>query len=310
MLTGEQLELRKLGIGGSEIAAIAGMNPWASPFDIYMRKKGLVSDSSSFDTERGQFFEPAIIEWYKHRTKRNVNPCPTLQHKEHPIVIATPDGISIQNDVRGLEVKAPNWRTAEHWGESGTDQIPDYYVPQTMWEAAVLGVNAVDVAALIDGDLRIYTIAHSPKLFEALVDIAERFWRDHIVADNPPPPDGSQRARDWLTKRYPRVVHDLMDATEEMQTLARLYVECREREKIDAEAKDIAGNRLRALIGDRQGAIAEGVKITWTNNKDSVKTDWQALAMSMGATPELIAKYTSNIPGARVLRVNVKQVEA
>jgi len=34
------LELRRQGIGGSDAAAILGMNPWKSPMDVWLEKTG------------------------------------------------------------------------------------------------------------------------------------------------------------------------------------------------------------------------------------------------------------------------------
>lgn len=34
------LEMRKSGIGGSEAAAIVGLNPWKSAFQLWMERQG------------------------------------------------------------------------------------------------------------------------------------------------------------------------------------------------------------------------------------------------------------------------------
>ena len=37
----EWLELRKAGIGSSEVATIVGLNPWETPYQLWRRKLGL-----------------------------------------------------------------------------------------------------------------------------------------------------------------------------------------------------------------------------------------------------------------------------
>lgn len=46
----EWLETRRGGIGGSDISAIAGMNPWRSPLAVYLDKRGEIEDGP--DNER------------------------------------------------------------------------------------------------------------------------------------------------------------------------------------------------------------------------------------------------------------------
>ena len=40
MLTTEQLEARKKGIGGSDVASILGLSPWKSQYQLYLEKRG------------------------------------------------------------------------------------------------------------------------------------------------------------------------------------------------------------------------------------------------------------------------------
>lgn len=301
-LTKEQLEIRKHGITGSEIASVAGLNPWGSPFDVYCSKK-MLRDDTSFHTDRGNFLEPAIIRWYEHRSGRAVVPTGTRIHPSHKIVIATPDGESLGADgSRALEVKAPGWRMAHQFGDDGTDKIPSYYVPQVLWECAVIGVPSADFAALVDGDLRVYNIAFNAKLFDALREIAERFYRDHILADIPPPPDGGKKAREWLLKMYPQATHDFVNATEEMIELGNAYIEARDEESAAEKRKDEAGNRLRLLLKECEGAQCDELSITYSNTKGRVS--YAALISELNVDPMLIAKHTGT--GTRQLNVRRK----
>ena len=40
---------------------------------------------------------------------------------------------------------------------------------------------------------------------------------------------------------------------------------------------------------------------TWKNNKDSIKTDWEAVAKALQAPADLIAEHTTTKPGNRPL---------
>ncbi|WP_368506696.1 YqaJ viral recombinase family protein, partial [Staphylococcus pasteuri_A] len=53
-MTGEQLwhHERRLGIGGSDVAAILGISRWATPLDIFNQKRGYVEPADLSTNER------------------------------------------------------------------------------------------------------------------------------------------------------------------------------------------------------------------------------------------------------------------
>jgi len=67
------LEARKTGLGGSEIAAVIGENPWCSPYTLFCRKLELIPDIvSTKRMEWGSRHEVAIAKWYEEETGRFV----------------------------------------------------------------------------------------------------------------------------------------------------------------------------------------------------------------------------------------------
>ena len=46
------LELRRQGIGGSDAAAIMGLNPWKTPMDIWLEKTGEFLDDEEPENEK------------------------------------------------------------------------------------------------------------------------------------------------------------------------------------------------------------------------------------------------------------------
>jgi putative phage-type endonuclease len=312
MLSAAQQAVRSRGIGGSEIAAVAGIDPYRSPLDIALRKKHLVErEPETHHQLRGQYVGPALAAWYEAKTGKLVTHRgaheQTLQSEAHPIVIATPDGL-VHSAGRGskviavLEVKTPYWRTAHLWGAPGTDEIPEHYVPQAIWEMAAANVNHADVGALLDGDLPIYTVPFDADLFAALLEAAERFWRDYIETDNLPPADGSETARAWLLKQHPRATRDMLEgAAREAELLRSLRDATTSRKELE-EREELLKQQLMEIIGDHEGLSCEAGRITWRCNKDSTRVDWEALAKSLAPTAEQIAQYTTTKPGARVFR--------
>ncbi len=73
MLTAEQHENRATGIGGSDAAAVCGLNPYKSPVDVYLEKVGAAAPVD--ETERmfwGNKLEDVVADVYSDRTGRKV----------------------------------------------------------------------------------------------------------------------------------------------------------------------------------------------------------------------------------------------
>ena len=57
----EWLALRRTGIGGSDIAALLGMNRYTSPYELYLDKRGELPD-----IPRGEFLDRAAMWGHLH----------------------------------------------------------------------------------------------------------------------------------------------------------------------------------------------------------------------------------------------------
>jgi hypothetical protein len=133
------LERKRDGISGSMIAEVAGLSPFAGsgPHHAWSRIFGLDSDRDGKAIRRGTHMGPALCSWYAEETGQTVTHMGRHEKQlvcaEHPIVRATPDGLvratKDSKPHKTLEVKSPGLATMGSWGDSGTDQIPEYYLP-------------------------------------------------------------------------------------------------------------------------------------------------------------------------------------
>lgn len=191
MLTDDQLALRRTGITGTDLPVLLGLSPWRTPLDVWLEKqgKGAPVDVSE-DMERGIFFEPGARQWYAHRTKAvRVEEPGTVVSAHNPLVIATPDGVPVFSDGerRCLEIKMPSPNAQREWGEPGTDAVPEYYLVQGLWELAATDLQRVDFFAVLDGKPCIFPVQRDTELEGLLIQRAEKWWRDYVVAGKPPP---------------------------------------------------------------------------------------------------------------------------
>ncbi|MEI7673699.1 MAG: YqaJ viral recombinase family protein [Deltaproteobacteria bacterium] len=180
------LEERRRGIGGSDVSAILGMNPWRTAFQVYQEKRKEVSDwQGNKVTDWGKRMEPAIRQWYSDATGRNVRvPEKILYHAQYPFMLASLDGFT--DDGRVVEIKTA--RSSKGWGEPGTAEIPDYYALQCQHYMIVTGFRVADVPVSIGGGSpELYEVPADLELQEFICEAAAAFWK-RVVEGNPPAP--------------------------------------------------------------------------------------------------------------------------
>lgn len=203
--------LNHQGIGASEISSIVGMNPYASPWDVWLRKTGQIPEQETNPAmEWGHRLEPAIRQKYVDDTGALVHvPPDSLFSVETPWARATPDGVVVNPDPK---VETTCWlgtwqhllqcKNVSGWlNKEWEGAPPDYVQLQEQWEMYVTGLARADVAALIGGsDYRVFTVHRDNKMISDLVTIASDFWR-RVETKTPPVVDGSDACRAHLERR-------------------------------------------------------------------------------------------------------------
>jgi putative phage-type endonuclease len=175
-------------LGGSDLGAIAGLNPYRTALDVYLDK---TSDDITEETNAamrwGNLLEDVVAKAYSEDTGYDVEIEPnTIYHPEYSFLAANIDRWA-DNKRRILECKTASFLKAKEWGDSGTDQIPESYLIQVAYYAAICDVPKVDIAVLIGGqDFRIYTYERNRELEDKLIKIACNFWYNQIEKRIPP----------------------------------------------------------------------------------------------------------------------------
>ena len=135
--------MRSRGIGASEIASVAGLNPYGSPWSVYLAKTVPGWEIEQTDAmELGHLLEEPLAKFYARRTPGvTLRPSSTVAHPEHPWALATPDREVLVDGavVRLLEVKTAGLTTMREWGAEDdgvargtTAQYPRRMAPVTV----------------------------------------------------------------------------------------------------------------------------------------------------------------------------------
>jgi putative phage-type endonuclease len=204
MLTEQQLNERRLGIGGSDIAAIMGCDPWKTINDVYNEKLGVGgAKPTSLPMELGSYLEDFIGKKYAEENQDIfLIKIPTYVHPEKPHyrvnidfeispklhlideLAEKPTKSSIEKRAI-LECKTANAFTKKNWGESGSEIYPLHYRLQIAYYAAVMDVDYVDLMVLIGNtDLRTYRYTRNIELESHILNTVDLFW-EHVTANKP-----------------------------------------------------------------------------------------------------------------------------
>lgn len=319
-------------IGGSDVAALVGLSPWATPLTVYTRIKTGASNGDSPALRRGRLMEPVIRAMYSEDEAVTLLGPASLAHPSLAYVRASLDDVGRRNGQgrHAVEYKSVFPTEAHGWGEAGTDAVPDYYATQVHWYLGVglasgaLDEATADVAALLLGmedAPRVYRVAHDADVYAWLLEAAERFWRDHVEPSKPPMPtnparEGEAVRRLYRAEREPLVpFHEL--PPEDRATVLH-YAEARRAEKVAKDEADAAELCLKLALGWRAGVEGlppdSGLKrVTWTADKRgkvSWKDAYEALAAETGATPgvvQTVAEKHRGEPGRTLRATGTKE---
>jgi putative phage-type endonuclease len=309
------LEDRRTCLTGSEIGAVLGVHPFVSPIDVYLSKRGTAMDREVTEAmEFGTRFERPILEAYADRFGQ------AIQFADHwtlhrvagfPLLGASLDARWLTGDRRPVDAKNVGFRQKNTWGEFGSDQFPDYYQAQLAVQMMACDepgytTEAADLAVCFSGNkLGRYTLHRDLETDAIIQEMAEKWWKRHVLADVPPDPDGSEAYSNYLKQRFARNGETLLAPTDAAQGWARDLVHVRGVLEDAEQREEQIIEHLKLICGSAAGIL--GV-CTWKNNKDSQVTDYKAIAeeLKIKVLPdeyaELLKDNTRPKPGPRVFR--------
>ena len=281
----EWREQRRMGIGGSDISAIAGINPWVSPLEVYLDKIGELPEKEDNEAMYwGRVLEDVVAKEFALRTGKEVfEPDYMMQHKKYPFMIANVDRL-IVGEEEGLECKTGSEYVKSHWKD---DLVPEYYILQCQHYMFVTGLKGWWIAVLIGGNEFIYKyIPRDEDIINAIVTIESNFW-EMVENRTPPAVDASESSGSMLNLLYPKDDGKEITLPEESLNLIELIDRQKEVIKNAELIKSEAENKLKEMMGEnRIGTVGER-GVVWSSFE---RTDLDRKALKKD-NPELYKKY-------------------
>lgn len=305
------LQWRRQGVGGSDVAAIAGLSTYASPVAVFYDKLGLAREQPDNEAMQwGRLLEAPIAAEFEQRTGlRVVCPQVLVWDDEHPHRRATLDGLVHEHG--GWEADEPLPPIEEVLGDLEIKttrdapwvDVPDRVLIQKQWQLGVCGFDHGWIAVLHGGQrLEIHEVDFDPVAYDALCRIADRFWTEHVLAENPPPADSNPATTETLKA----VFGDRADGSTVVfdDSFASLPIEWlgAKADLKRAEARvALVENELRAALGEATfAADPDGTElVSWKPQSSGARLDAKRLKADH---PDLAAEYTPEPGVTRVLR--------
>lgn len=258
-LSAEQLEMRRTRIGSSEVAALLGIDPYKSAFDVFMEKALPPAQCREDHRSWGLDLEPAILAHHARKSGYELlTPPGSMTHPLLPLV-CTPDALALaQGEVIDLQAKNDQGYGQIEWGEPGTDDAPLLYVAQVTIEVGVLRAARVNVSR---GELVVsirgappvcYRIDFNEELFGDLAEICAKWKRDHL--DTGKPPEGApMEVAEYVRRKYAKHTENMLEATPGLSALVQSVATMRATKKAVEEECTAAENSLKEAIGEAAG---------------------------------------------------------
>ena len=283
------LEERQKSLGGSEAAAVCGLSPWRTPYQVWEDKLNLSEPQEPTEAmEWGSLLEPLIRQRYSDVTGRAVRlPSGILHHPTVDFMSGSIDGFT--EDERLIEIKTS--RFGEGWGEEGSDEIPVPYILQVQHYLAVTGLKVADVPVLIGGqDFRIYEVKADLEFQEKLIEKETAFW-ELVKTGTPPEPINTQDA----IKRYAKSQGKSLVATENIVLALKALSACKkEIESYEAEL-EIAKLKVMSYMGeaDTLANVDGEILCTWKSDRSGkpIQIVKEAMKALKKEYPDIYSKY-------------------
>ena len=262
----EWLALRHKYIGGSDAAAVVGMNSYVSPYTLWAEKTGrLPGFEGNLATEVGTYLEEFVAQKFASETGKKVRKSnQSWFNDEYPWAIANIDREIVGEDA-GLEIKTT---TELNLSKFKGGEYPSNYYVQIVHYLAVTGKKRWYLAVLIGNrEFKWFTIERDEDEIKALME-AEKNFKQLVDSDTPPMADGASSTASTLTTIYP----DSIDSTIGIGSFEReLDNYFRLKAQVDELSEQIDGiaNRIKAHLAECERGEGEKYKVSWKSQTRS-----------------------------------------
>ncbi|WP_210546101.1 lambda-exonuclease family protein [Rhodoferax sp. PAMC 29310] len=191
------LDYRRTMRNASETAAVLGVSPWCTPYQLWLLKTGRAQNPTNVAMQRGTDLEPAARLAYEAETGNIMQPL-VLQDG---LYSASLDGMTLEGDLI-VEIKCPyRGQDSALWREVKAGYVPDHYAAQIQHQMMVSGATLAHLYVFDGTQGLLRPVAPIDHAVQRIRDGWDQF-QIYLDTDTPPPltdADTVQREdADWV----------------------------------------------------------------------------------------------------------------
>lgn len=178
----EWLAYRKNMRNASETAAVLGVSPWMTPYQLWLHKTGRAESKATAAMQHGTDMEPAARLAYETATGQILQPLVLSDG----LYSASLDGMTLDGDLI-VEIKCPyKGQASTLWNDVVVGHVPDHYAAQIQHQLMVSGAKLAHLYVFdgTQGLLRpVEPIDHAMQRIRQGWDL----FQTYLDTDTPPP---------------------------------------------------------------------------------------------------------------------------
>jgi putative phage-type endonuclease len=302
--------LRAASIGGSDVAALLGISPYKSKWQLWMEKAGKLEAedlSGNSAIQAGTFLESGIANWAAHRWGMDISKV-TDYYTVDDVVGMGASLDYIAGDDKPVEIK---WSARGHGWQYEGDKIleaPEHYLVQVQHQIACINANGFRadagwLVALIDNEPRRMLVPRHDAVIDAIKASITDFWVS-IIASREPDPDFSLDG-DAIARMFGTLPMADVELDSDAAPLFAKYLDAAATEKLAKESKEAIKAELLYLGAEKlKGSNQSGEKaiIRCGDHKISIST----VAPNFGTevTQEMVGTRINTRKGYQTVRIS------
>lgn len=312
-------------LGGSDVAAVMGLSPWATPVELWMQKTGRapreeITPQRQKMFDRGHKLEPFIRDMVIAKleemglTVKLVAINQRYSDEKHPYLACEIDfelvltgEIEIGGKLYTLDAehinadaKSVSGFARKKWGMEDTEDVPIEYAAQFMHGLGITGRGKCLVAALRSfDDVDIYWTLRDDETIDAMRAKSVEFWENHVLADVAPDPLNFSDIKLMFPSDNGQATEATPEIAEKVLTLRNVKAKIKALEQDEEDLTFAIGEFIspNALLKFAGAEIA-----SWKAQSTS-RLDQKLLKEEL---PEICSKYSKTTTG-RVLRLKTQK---
>lgn len=294
----EWLNYRNMGIGGSDVSVIAGINPYKSVYELWLEKTGqkeMDLEGNEY-TYFGNLLESVVRNEFTKRTGIKVRQKHMLlQSEKYPFMIANLDGVIKENgELCIFEAKTASAYKKEVWEK----EVPAEYILQVQHYMGVTGAKKTYIAALVGGNYFVWhVVERDEEMIGKMIAMEVYFWEKYIINGEMPTPDGAKATTEYFNKKFNLSNGSTINLPEEAETVCLEYDKISNQIKNLETSKNALANQLRSYLGEAKVGIIGERKVSWKSiSKNTLDTK-----KLKEEKPEIYSEYITETSYRRLL---------